>query len=90
MLAGYPEPTPQERAAKQPAQHRLLQYHAGAGVKTLYLAAHASQFTAAIRWHQAGDLVIWDNRSTMHRATLFDDTRYARDMRRTTVYDRLD
>jgi alpha-ketoglutarate-dependent 2,4-dichlorophenoxyacetate dioxygenase len=114
MLAGYPEPTPQERAAKQPSHHRLVQYHAGAGVKTLYLAAHAShivgwpveqgrrllqeliefatqpQFTAAVRWHQAGDLVIWDNRSTMHRATPFDDTRYARDMRRTTVYDRID
>jgi alpha-ketoglutarate-dependent 2,4-dichlorophenoxyacetate dioxygenase len=34
-----------------------------------------------------GDLVVWDNRCTMHRATPFDDTRYPRDMRRTTVRD---
>ena len=32
-----------------------------------------------------GDLVIWDNRCTMHRATEFDDIAYRRDMRRTTV-----
>jgi alpha-ketoglutarate-dependent 2,4-dichlorophenoxyacetate dioxygenase len=32
-------------------------------------------------------MVIWDNRSTMHRATAFEDTRYPRDMRRTTVFD---
>ncbi len=114
MLAGYPPPTPQEQAAKPPAQHRLVQYHTGAGRKTLYIAAHAShivgwpldkgrqlllelmefatqpQFTVAVHWYQAGDLVIWDNRSTMHRATAFEDTRFARDMRRTTVYDRVD
>jgi len=110
-LAGYPTPTAEEREAKPPSQHRLVQYHPGAGGKTLYLAAHAShivgwpqaqgrellrelmdfatqaRFTCAVRWHQAGDLVIWDNRSTMHRATAFEDQRYARDMRRTTVYD---
>jgi alpha-ketoglutarate-dependent taurine dioxygenase len=34
-------------------------------------------------------MVIWDNRSTMHRATAFDDQQYPRDMRRTTVYDTL-
>jgi alpha-ketoglutarate-dependent 2,4-dichlorophenoxyacetate dioxygenase len=111
LLAGYPTPTEAEKAAKPPSQHRLVQYHAGAGSKTLYLAAHAShivgwpeakgrdlirelmdfatqpQFTCAVRWHQAGDLVIWDNRCTMHRATAFEDTRYPRDMRRTTVFD---
>ena len=32
-------------------------------------------------------MVIWDNRSTMHRATAFEDKLYPRDMRRTTVYD---
>ncbi len=32
-----------------------------------------------------GDLVIWDNRCTMHRGTPFDDKAYRRDMRRTTV-----
>jgi|HigsolmetaAR202D_1030399.scaffolds.fasta_scaffold17765_2 alpha-ketoglutarate-dependent 2,4-dichlorophenoxyacetate dioxygenase len=34
----------------------------------------------------AGDLVMWDNRCTMHRARPFDE-RYARDLRRTTVED---
>jgi alpha-ketoglutarate-dependent 2,4-dichlorophenoxyacetate dioxygenase len=38
-------------------------------------------------WRQ-GDLVIWDNRCTMHRGTPFDDKTYRRDMRRTTVQGR--
>ncbi|MDB5683964.1 MAG: hypothetical protein JWM75_1662 [Sphingomonas bacterium] len=38
------------------------------------------------RW-RLGDLVVWDNLCTMHRATAFDDTRYPRDMHRTTVID---
>jgi alpha-ketoglutarate-dependent 2,4-dichlorophenoxyacetate dioxygenase len=45
------------------------------------------QFVRAVGWQQPGDLVIWDNRCTMHRATPFEDTLYRRDMRRTTVYD---
>ena len=45
------------------------------------------QFVRAVSWQRAGDLVIWDNRCTMHRATPFEDTRYRRDMRRTTVFD---
>jgi taurine dioxygenase len=35
------------------------------------------------RW-QAGDLVMWDNRCTMHRATEYD-ARYTRAMHRTTI-----
>ncbi len=42
------------------------------------------QYTFYYRW-SAGDLVIWDNRCTMHRGTQFDDKMYKRDMRRTTV-----
>ncbi len=34
-----------------------------------------------------GDLVMWDNRCTMHRGRPYDDTRYRRDMHRTTVRD---
>jgi alpha-ketoglutarate-dependent 2,4-dichlorophenoxyacetate dioxygenase len=34
-----------------------------------------------------GDLVIWDNRCTMHRATPFEATGHVRDMRRTTIID---
>jgi alpha-ketoglutarate-dependent 2,4-dichlorophenoxyacetate dioxygenase len=31
------------------------------------------------------DLLIWDNRCTMHRATPFDDYNEKRDMRRATI-----
>lgn len=34
-----------------------------------------------------GDLVMWDNRCTLHRATPFREDLYVRDMRRTTVAD---
>jgi len=49
------------------------------------LTEHATQpgFVHAHRWRQ-WDLVIWDNRQTMHRVRRFDD-RQPRDMRRTTV-----
>jgi alpha-ketoglutarate-dependent 2,4-dichlorophenoxyacetate dioxygenase len=49
------------------------------------LTEHATQpqFLYKHVWQQY-DLVMWDNRSTMHRVTRFDDTR-VRDMRRTTV-----
>ena len=33
------------------------------------------------------DLLIWDNRCTLHRATPFDDMAYKRDMRRTTLLE---
>jgi taurine dioxygenase len=41
------------------------------------------QFVYRHQWRPR-DLVFWDNRSTMHRATEFDN-RYRRLMRRTTV-----
>ena len=49
------------------------------------LTEHATQqrFTYAHKWRQY-DLVMWDNRSTMHRVRRFDETQI-RDMRRTTV-----
>jgi len=49
------------------------------------LVEHATQrqFVYSHEWQQ-WDLVIWDNRQTMHRVTRFDDTQ-VRDMRRTTV-----
>jgi alpha-ketoglutarate-dependent 2,4-dichlorophenoxyacetate dioxygenase len=52
------------------------------------LTAHATQrqFVYSHRW-RVGDLVIWDDRCTMHRGLEFDDQRYARDMRRATVSD---
>jgi alpha-ketoglutarate-dependent 2,4-dichlorophenoxyacetate dioxygenase len=56
-------------------------------LKELIEFATQPQFVRAVSWNQPGDLVIWDNRCTMHRATPFEDTVYRRDMRRTTVYD---
>lgn len=49
------------------------------------LSGFATQpaFVYRHKW-QPGDLVFWDNRSTMHRATDFDNT-YRRLMRRTTI-----
>jgi len=48
--------------------------------------ATQDRFRYAHQW-KLGDLLVWDNLCTMHRATPFDDTRYPRDMRRTTVID---
>lgn len=49
------------------------------------LTDHVTQpkFVYSHVWRQ-GDLVMWDNRCTLHRATPFDDTKFKRDMRRTT------
>ena len=49
------------------------------------LTEHATQpaFVYAHRWQQ-WDLVMWDNRQTMHRVRRYDE-RYRRDMRRTTI-----
>ena len=52
------------------------------------LIAHTTQrqFVYTHRWRPR-DLVMWDNRCTMHRGTDYDDLRWVRDMRRTTVSD---
>jgi alpha-ketoglutarate-dependent 2,4-dichlorophenoxyacetate dioxygenase len=52
------------------------------------LIEHATQpqFVYRHRW-RVGDLVIWDNRCTMHRATPFEDTKYRRELRRVTTLD---
>jgi len=50
------------------------------------LTEHATQreFVYAHQWRQY-DLVMWDNRQTMHRARRYAEDREVRDMRRTTV-----
>jgi alpha-ketoglutarate-dependent 2,4-dichlorophenoxyacetate dioxygenase len=50
------------------------------------LTEHATQrkFVYAHVWQQ-WDLVIWDNRTTMHRARRYNDLQDVRDMRRTTI-----
>jgi alpha-ketoglutarate-dependent 2,4-dichlorophenoxyacetate dioxygenase len=52
------------------------------------LIEHATQpeFVYRHAW-RVGDLVIWDNRGTMHRATPFDDAKYRRELRRVTTLD---
>jgi alpha-ketoglutarate-dependent 2,4-dichlorophenoxyacetate dioxygenase len=45
------------------------------------------QFVYSHAWRQH-DLVVWDNRCTLHRATTFDKTRYRRKLHRTTVAGR--
>jgi alpha-ketoglutarate-dependent 2,4-dichlorophenoxyacetate dioxygenase len=44
------------------------------------------RFVYAHEWRLA-DLVIWDNRCTLHRATPYESTQHRRDMRRTTIID---
>lgn len=55
------------------------------------LVKHATerQFVYTHRW-RVGDLVMWDNRCTMHRGTEFEDTRWRRDLQRATTSDRID
>jgi alpha-ketoglutarate-dependent 2,4-dichlorophenoxyacetate dioxygenase len=52
------------------------------------LVAHATQrqFVYTHRW-RVHDLVMWDDRGTMHRGGDFDDLRFVRDMHRATVSD---
>jgi alpha-ketoglutarate-dependent 2,4-dichlorophenoxyacetate dioxygenase len=52
------------------------------------LMEHATkpEFVYSHKW-QVGDFVIWDNRATMHRARPFDDSKYRRELRRTTTLD---
>jgi alpha-ketoglutarate-dependent 2,4-dichlorophenoxyacetate dioxygenase len=94
------EPVPQVLARRLPDSGRMSLYvasHAGtirgmadAEARQLIdgLIAHGSQrqFVHSHRW-RVNDLVIWDDRCTMHRGMDFDDQRYRRDMRRATVSD---
>jgi alpha-ketoglutarate-dependent 2,4-dichlorophenoxyacetate dioxygenase len=52
------------------------------------LMEHATQreYTYRHAW-KVGDLVIWDNRATMHRGIAYDDTKYRRELRRITTLD---
>ena len=49
--------------------------------------ATQERFVYRHKW-RPHDLVIWDNRCTMHRGTVYDDVTYRRDLRRTTVEGR--
>ena len=57
---------------------------ARAFIRDLMEHATQQQFVYSHRWTQH-DLVIWDNRATMHRVRRFDDLNIVRDVRRTTT-----
>ena len=50
------------------------------------LMEHATQpeFVYSHKW-TINDLVMWDNRQTMHRGRRYDDVNFPRDVRRTPV-----
>lgn len=52
------------------------------------LTEHATEkrFVHRHAWRQ-GDLVIWDNRCTLHRGRRYDDIKHKRDLRRVTTQD---
>jgi len=52
------------------------------------LTEHATQrgFVYRHTWRKH-DLIMWDNRCTMHRARPFEDREHPRDMRRVTLQD---
>jgi alpha-ketoglutarate-dependent 2,4-dichlorophenoxyacetate dioxygenase len=60
------------------------QPEAMAFIRDLMEHATQPQFVYVHRWTQH-DLVLWDNRTTMHRVRRFDDLHIVRDMRRTTT-----
>ncbi len=53
-------------------------------IRDLTEHATSARFVYRHHWKQY-DLVMWDNRQTMHRGRAFDDTEEIRDIRRTTV-----
>ena len=94
------EPVPQVLVRRLQDSGRMSLYlasHAGtisgmsnaeaeALLKELVEHATQRQFVYTHRW-RVNDLVMWDDRCTMHRGLDFDDQRYKRDMRRATVSD---
>ncbi|MEZ5738854.1 MAG: TauD/TfdA family dioxygenase [Burkholderiaceae bacterium] len=61
----------------------LPQHEGRALLDELFTHSTDERFRYRHRW-QAGDLVIWDNRTTMHCATAYD-RRHARNLHRTTI-----
>jgi alpha-ketoglutarate-dependent 2,4-dichlorophenoxyacetate dioxygenase len=57
-------------------------------IEELIVFATQPQFVYQHRWRR-GDLVMWDNRCTMHRGRPYDEANHRRDMHRTTVSDEI-
>jgi alpha-ketoglutarate-dependent 2,4-dichlorophenoxyacetate dioxygenase len=95
----YP-PVPQALLRRHPGSGRMglfLASHAGrifgmpedegkALLQRLIDHATQRQFVYTHRW-RLHDLVMWDNRCTMHRGKVYDDLRWPRDMQRATTSD---
>jgi alpha-ketoglutarate-dependent 2,4-dichlorophenoxyacetate dioxygenase len=93
-------PVPQRLVRRHPGSGRVSLYlssHIGrveglpvpegmALIRDLLEQATQREFVYRHHWRQH-DLVIWDNRCTLHRARPFEDTTYPRDMRRVTLMD---
>lgn len=93
-------PVPQRLVRRHPGSGRVSLYlssHIGrveglpvpegmALIRDLLEQATQREFVYRHQWRQH-DLVIWDNRCTLHRARPFEDTTYPRDMRRVTLTD---
>jgi alpha-ketoglutarate-dependent 2,4-dichlorophenoxyacetate dioxygenase len=93
-------PVPQALVRRIPESGRKSLYlasHAGrifgmpehegrALIDDLIVHATQRQFVYSHRW-RVHDLVMWDERCTMHRGTDFDDLRWKRDLQRATIRD---
>jgi alpha-ketoglutarate-dependent 2,4-dichlorophenoxyacetate dioxygenase len=55
-------------------------------IRDLMEHAARERFTYAHKW-RVGDLVVWDNRCTLHRGRRYDDASERRDLRRVTTQD---
>lgn len=94
------KPVPQRLVRRHAESDRLALYlsaHIGgikgmeppeamALIRELTEFATQRQFVYQHNW-AVHDLVIWDNRCTMHRGLRYDDKRYPRDLRRVTLED---
>lgn len=93
-------PVPQRLVRRHPGSGRLALYlsaHIGRiqgwpTPEALMLIRELTEFATQrpfVYTHEwtVGDLVIWDNRCTMHRGLRYDDKRFARDLRRVTLED---
>ena len=93
-------PVPQRLVRRHPGSGRLSLYlsaHIGrirgwqrpeamALIRDLTESATQREFVYSHSW-TVGDLVVWDNRCTMHRGRRYEDKTYPRDMRRVTLKD---
>lgn len=68
---------------------RIIEWDVPSGrllIRDLMEHATHPEFLYSHEWRK-GDLVIWDNRMTMHRARPFDDVKYKRELTRVTTLD---